>query len=175
MTSALHQMTMGFSAKEDRLLLRVGTTDKMEYQFWLTRRFVRVLWSALIQTLEKEPGLKATLQPKTKKVVIAMEHHEAVGAADFSHGHEENYQDKTEKTGPLLIVGGKVIPGRGGGAQLLLQPKNGGKIKLVLNKKLLHALCKLLIETSKKAGWNLDLAVGDASGLVVPEDKTQVH
>ncbi len=175
MTSALHQITMSFSTEEDRMLLRVGTTDKTEYQFWLTRRFVRVLWSALVKTLENEPDLKARLQPKAKKAVVAMEHQEAVGGADFSQGHEKNYKDKTEKTGPLLIVGGSVKPGKKGASQLILQTKGGPDVNLMLNKKLSHALCKLLVETSKKAGWNLDLVVGDAASLVVPKDKTQVH
>ena len=44
---------MSYSAEQDRLLLRVGTTDKKEYQLMLTRRFVRVLWAALIKVLEK--------------------------------------------------------------------------------------------------------------------------
>ena len=56
-----------------------------------------------------------------------------------------------------------------------LQVQGGGKVKLALNQKLLHGLCKLLIETTAKAGWDLDLAVGDAAGFVVPEDKSQVH
>ena len=175
MTSALRQITMSYSPEEDRLLFRVGTADKTEYQFWLTRRFVQVLWSALTQTLENEPHLKADLQPKAKKVVVAMEHQEAVGAADFSRVHEEDYQDKTKKTGPLLIVGGSVKPGKKGVSQLIFQTKGGPDVNLMLNKKLSHALCKLLIETSKKAGWNLNLVVGDAASLVVPEDKTQVH
>ena len=44
MTSPLHQMTMSFSAEDDRLLLRLSTRDMTEYQLWLTRRFVKVLW-----------------------------------------------------------------------------------------------------------------------------------
>ena len=48
-------MTMGFSAEDDRLLLRLSTRDRTEYRLWLTRRFVKVLWGALIQTLEKTP------------------------------------------------------------------------------------------------------------------------
>ncbi len=175
MTSALHQITMSFSAEEDRMLLRVGTTDKAEYKLWMTRRFIRVLWSALIQVLENKSDLKADIRPTAKKAVMAMEHKEALGSTDFSRGHEEDYQDMTKKTGPLLIVGGTVKQGKGGVTQLNLQVQGGGKVKLALNQKLLHGLCKLLIETTAKAGWDLDLAVGDAAGFVVPEDRTQVH
>jgi hypothetical protein len=43
MTSALHQITMSHSAEDERLLLRISTTEKNEFRFWLTRRFVQVL------------------------------------------------------------------------------------------------------------------------------------
>ena len=63
MSSPLHQMTMGFSAEDDRLLLRLSTRDMTEYQLWLTRSFVKVLWGALIQILEKAPLPDAAFRP----------------------------------------------------------------------------------------------------------------
>ena len=60
---------------------------------------------------------------------------------------------------PLLVVGGSVEPGNGGPTRLLLKTQTGSKIKLALNKNLLHALCKLLIKTTMKAGWDLGLTV----------------
>ena len=162
---------MSYSAEQDRLLLRVGTTDKKEYQLMLARRFVRVLWAALIRVLEKQPDL----MPKVKKAVMAMEHQKAVSDADFSRKHEKGYQNLTPGLDPLLVVGGSVEPGNGGPTRLLLKTQTGSKIKLALNKNLLHALCKLLIETTMKAGWDLGLTVGDAASLAAPADKTQVH
>ena len=109
MTVQLHQITMGHAVEEDRLLLRISTTDKKEYQLWLTRRFVRVLWSALIKVLEKQPGAKAALKPSAKKAVMAMQHDEAVNTSDFSRPHDEGNQNMTSATGPLLVTGGTVI------------------------------------------------------------------
>jgi len=166
---------MGFSAEDDRLLLRVSTTDKTEYQLWLTRRFVGVLWSALIRVLEIEPAAKTGSQPAAKKAVIAMEHEEAVSAADFNHRHDEGNKNLTSETGPLLVVGGSVRPGKKGLTQLILQTQNGAEINVTLNKNLTHALCKLLVETTAKADWGMGLAISDATGMIVPGDKTQVH
>ena len=91
MTSALHQITMSHSAKEDRLLLRISTTEKSEFQFWLTRRFVLVLWLALLTVIEQEdPGTKRNLMPAAKKAVMAMEHQQAVGVSDFTRKHDED-------------------------------------------------------------------------------------
>jgi hypothetical protein len=36
-------------------------------------------------------------------------------------------------------------------------------------------LCRLLIETTMKADWDLGLVVGNAPGIMVPEDKAQIH
>ena len=175
MTSALHQITVTFVAEEDRLLLRVSTADKTEFQFWLTRRFVRVLWSALIKTIENEPGVNRPALPTAKQAVMAMEHQEAVGASDFSRTHEQGHRNVTEGSGPLLVTGGSVVPGKGGGiTNLILQTRGGTEVNLALNKNLLHALCRLLIETTMHAGWDLGLTVGDAAQLA-PGDRTRVH
>lgn len=175
MPSALHQITISYSAEQDRLLLRVGTTDKKEYQLMLTRRFVRVLWAALIKVLGSQPDLKRGLMPKVKKAVMAMEHQKAVSDTDFSRKHEKGYENLTPGSAPLLVVGGSVEPGNGGPTRLLLKTRTGSEIKLTLNKNLLHALCKLLIETTMKAGWDLGLTVGDAASIAAPADKTLVH
>ncbi|NQU61737.1 MAG: hypothetical protein HQ512_11455 [Rhodospirillales bacterium] len=175
MTSALHQITMGFSAEDDRLLLRISTTEKTEYQLWLTRRFVHVLWSALIRVLEIEPAAKTGSVPAAKKAVMAIEHEEALSAADFAHGHDEGNENLTLESGPLLVVGGSVKPDKGGLTQLTLQTQNGAEINVALNKNLTHALCKLLVETTAKAEWGMGLAISDAAALIVPTDKTQVH
>lgn len=166
---------MSYLAEQDRLLFRVGTTDKKEYRLFLTRRFVRVLWSALIQVLENQPDLKRDLMPKVKKAVMAMEHQEAVSGADFSHEHEKEYENATPGSDPLLVTGGSVNQGKDGQTVLALKTHAGSEIKLALNKNLLHALCKLLIETTTKAGWDLGLSVGDAATIAAPEDRTQIH
>ena len=57
----------------------------------------------------------------------------------------------------------------------VLKTNNNAEIKVSLNKELLHALCKLLIEVTMKAGWDLGLSVGDAAAVVLPQDKTRMH
>ncbi len=176
MPSTLHQITLSYSAEEDRLLLRISTRDKAEFQFWLTRRFVNILWPALMTVIEKEnPAAKKNLMPAAKKAVMAMEHQEAVAASDFTRDHVKGNKNLTPGPGPLLVIGGSVKPGKGGLTGLILKTQNKAEVKMSLNKELLHALCKLLIETTTKAGWGMGLTVGDAGAIAVPEDKTQVH
>ena len=180
MTSALHQITMSHSTEEDRLLLRISTFDKAEFRFWLTRRFVNILWPALMKVLEKEnPAARKNLMPEAKKAVVAMEHQDAIVVADFSRSHDEGNKDLTPGTGdnrgPLLVIGGSVSPDKSGATGLILKTNNNAEIKASLNKELLHALCRLLIGTTMKAGWDLDLTIGAATGIFVPADAVRMH
>lgn len=174
MTSALHQITMSFLAEDDRLLMRVSTTDKNEFHFLLTRRFVNILWPARMTVIEKEdPASKQNLMPGARKAVTAMKHQEAIAESNFSQTHDEDTKQLTPN--PLLVTGGSVNPGKQGVTGLTFKTQGGAEIKISLNKTLLHALCRLLIETTMKADWDLGLVVGDAARIMVPEDKAQIH
>ena len=47
MTNAIAQFNIQFDATEDRLQLRVLSTDDSEVRIWLTRRYVRLLLPVL--------------------------------------------------------------------------------------------------------------------------------
>ena len=53
MSAPLHQLTLTFDPIEDRMLLRIGTAKNTEYHLWLTRRFIKVLWEALMKILDR--------------------------------------------------------------------------------------------------------------------------
>ena len=169
----LHQMTMSFSPHEDRLLLRVSTTDKTEIQLWLTRRFTSVLWKALMQVVEKHPDIRSDLDSKAKEAIKAMQHQEAVKAVDLSKKHDEEKLNKPLTDKPLLVTGGKV-DFDGKLVKLLFNTSDGREINMALNKDLLHALCHLMMRLSSTAEWGLELVVGD-SNVVVPEGDRVVH
>jgi len=58
--NSVSQIIMIYSSEQDRILQRIGTAEKSEYQLWLTRRFIKVLWGALMTTMEKDTKLKKT-------------------------------------------------------------------------------------------------------------------
>ncbi|MEZ7845054.1 MAG: hypothetical protein QMB41_04730 [Rhodospirillales bacterium] len=58
--NSVSQIIMIYSSEQDRILQRIGTAEKSEYQLWLTRRFIKVLWGALMTTMEKDTELKKT-------------------------------------------------------------------------------------------------------------------
>jgi len=174
MSNPLHQITMTYSPEQDRILLRIGTADQSEYQLWLTRRFIRVLWPALLKTLEKDPDLRKSLLPEVRDAVMGMNHQEAVQTSDFSQKHSEDNRNLTSNTGPLLVTGGSITPAGTDLTQLTLQTEQGAAINVALNKQLMHAFCHLIISSAHKAEWDIDMAVGDGN-VVVPKEQTALH
>lgn len=171
--SALHQLTMSYVPEQDRILFRLSTQDKTEYRMWLTRRFVSVLWGALGQTFSKRPELAEIIDHEVKDAVLGMKHQEAVQQTDFETPVVEDNADITSNTGPLLITGGKVHPGEKV-TGISFHSSDGADIRFNLNEQLMHAFCHLIVTTTTKADWRLDLSVGDGQ-VMVPQGEALVH
>ena len=199
MTSPLHQLTMTYSPEQDRVMLRIGTKENTEYQLWMTRRFVRIMWRALIQTIERDPNLakdwvpedrvpKAQAPkdrvpkdrvpkdqvPEVKDAIMAMQHQESVQNSDFSQKHAKGNVNLMANTGALLVIGGQVKPVNEDRTRINFKTDKGTGIEFFLNKKLLHALCHMIIKSAQRAQWDLDLAVGDPN-VMMPADAAQIH
>ncbi len=165
----LHQLSMSYVPEQDRILFRLSTTDKKEYRMWLTRRFVGVLWGALHQTFVRNTELAQFVDQDVKDAVLGMKHQEAVQNTDFETPPSEDNTDATSNTGPLLVTGGKVHPGEKA-TGLSFSTADGKDVRFNLNEQLMHAFCHLLITTTTRAEWSLDLSIGDGN-VVVPEKK----
>ncbi len=171
--SGLHQLTMSYAADQDRLLFRIATTDKKEYRMWLTRRFVHLLWGALKQTFERDVELKRSVGKDVKDAILSMQHQEAIQKTDFETPPVADTTNVTSNTGPLLVIGGTVNPGKNV-TGIKFKTAEGSDVSFNLNKQLLHAFCHLLVTTTVKADWKLDLAMGDGN-VVVPQGEARVH
>ena len=193
MTKTLHQLTLTYSAEQDRLLLRISTKEHSEYQLWLTRRFVRTIWKGLVKTIEREPTLPQGLMPKVKQAVMAMEHQKSIQDSDFSQKHASDNvnlnpriargispQHPKDTGSPtlgaaaLLVTGAQVKPLNENITRIKLKTEANTAIDFSLNKKLLHALCHMVVTSSQKAGWDLNLAIGDPQ-VIFPTNTNQVH
>lgn len=173
--SRLHQMTMSYVAAEDRVLFRLSTTGETEYRMWFTRRFVSILWGALVQVMDRNPSLRADMTREVKDAVIGMQHQEAVQQSNFDKAHNEGNVDLTSNSGPLLVTGGALVPGENGLTTLKLTTEAKQQIAFNLNDQLLHAFCHLMLNAALKADWGLELAVGDGNVVVSEESAHQVH
>ena len=157
--SQLRQLQLHFDAVQDRTLMRVSTQDRQEYRFWLTRRFVRVLWPILGQLLRAEPVVQSQPREEARREVLSFQHEQAISETDF----KTPYEQETPKTLPLgdapLLLQRVQVKKNPQGRPLLCLSGEGRGVDLVLNDRLLHSLCKLIAETSARAGWDLSLEV----------------
>ncbi|GAB6051679.1 hypothetical protein JCM17960_04990 [Magnetospira thiophila] len=166
----LHQISMSYVPLEDRAQLILVVSDGTEMRFWMSRRFVRGLWSVLLKGLEIFPDLKRVVNEDARQAMMSMRHHDALQQSDFTTPRQPSKQ--TSKRLPLLVGAGV----RATGASLVtLTLKTLGRKSLNLNldERLLHALCHLIVETAVKAEWDLALTVGD--GALTPPAKRVVH
>ena len=178
MTKRLHQMTVTYVPTEDRMMLRIATSEKTEYRLWLTRRFIATLWPALGGQLAQTADLSGLPPPapavptKVRDAVLGMEHQAAVQDSDFSRKHDEDTVDLTANTGPMIVTGAKVKPWDGKKLVLGFQTSNDMNVTVTLDKKLLHGFCHMVATTVQKAEWGLALTVGEP--VVAPQAGTKV-
>lgn len=179
MSTALHQITMSYLRTEDRLLLRVSTTRHDEHQILLTRRFVKLLWPALIKSIEKqslpsETAAAPTTTPQVKRAVIAMQHNDVLQKTDMTKSYDEQKVNKPSTMKPMLVTGGQCSPLPTGGVQLTLKTEENLEIGLTLRETLLHGFCHQITSLTTKADWGLATIVGDPN-IHAPAGESAIH
>ena len=172
-TAGLHQIGVTYDAVQDRMVLRVSSTDKSEWRLALTRRFVRLLWQTLVGILEKHPDIRADLMPRVKEAMLAMYHQAAVQNADVGRAFAEDNRDLTSNTGPQLVTAARVKAVGDNHTELHFRTIAGTDLRFTIDKNGLHAFCHLLVKCAVGAEWNLPLAIGDAA-TVAPSGE-RVH
>ena len=167
--SQMHQMQLTYVATEDRMLFRVNTKERQEFRFWMTRRYVAILWHTLTQLLaNRAPGaVAAPAAPFSDPIVEAtkqeIKHQEVVAQADFKTQYQEStYLPLGES--PVLLFSVGVKPGPQGEALLCLHPEQGQGIEMALNEQIVHSICQLILDTAAKAEWGLQLAFVPGTG-----------
>ena len=168
-------MQMSFLPLEDRILFRmnVGGRTLAEFRCWVTRRYARAMWQALLSmvkqryskkkdddTTEEMPAAPERPAPATGGS-LAMEHEKNVANADFQTAFQESQVFPLGET-PLLLSRVTVRNDDTRGQMLCLYPQEGQGIEFALSDQMLHSLCKLLVTTAQKAEWDLNLDFGEA-------------
>jgi hypothetical protein len=156
--SGISQIQMSFVPLEDRILMRMSTLTAEGFQFWLTRRYVKLLWPLLLNMLAKDSLVLLQQSEDAKKEIISFQQEEAARNMDFSQSFEDNFDSMPLGDKPILLAkaGAKTSPE---GAQVLsLHPEACQGIDIALNQQLMHSLCKLLQDTVAKTDWDIDLA-----------------
>lgn len=168
----IQQIQIKFVAAEDRLMLRVSGSDNSEFRFWLTRRFVKLMWPSVVDSLEATPSMQASVSPIAKKEVLAFEHEKAVTDSDFKTPYNEKPKALPLGTEPILLVKMQIRRNGDGTMVMALAPEQGPGIDLALNAKLLHSLTALIANSVRVAEWGLPLTIGEQNGQSKPGNVT---
>lgn len=158
----IHQIQMRYDESQDRILMRLSTTDNCEYRFWLTRRFVKRLWKLLVKMLDAS-ALQDELSRDARRAMLEMQQEDAVRKSDFSKGFEEGSRHLPLGEAPVLIAKAK-SKRRDDEVQLLsLHPQQGYGVDLALDAHFLHVLYKMLREAVAASDWDVKLALGETA------------
>lgn len=158
----LEQFSASYDAAQDRLLLRIRSSDDAEFRFWVTRRYLALLWPLLMKMADGFSARKTT-DPLTRNTLAELAHGEAVNKADFGSAYRDgsNYPLGEE---PILLGRVTVKSLKGNTQTLALLPQEGQGINLDLDEKLVHVLARLLQQAAVAAEWALSLDVSPGGG-----------
>lgn len=173
--SGINQIQMKFVPKQDRILFRINTTDSEEFLFWLTRRYVKLLWKILVELLSKNEQIATQQSDLAKKEILSFQQQEATQNMDFSKEYQEQeIAHQPLGSEPILLEKITVKNSEDGSQTLCMHPDAGQGIDLALNQTLLHSICKLIQESVTQAEWDMDLgpAVNTESPTAGQETRT---
>jgi hypothetical protein len=153
----LEQFSASYDAEQDRLMLRIRSNDDAEFRFWLTRRYLSLLWPLLMKMADDFSARKTT-DPLTRNTLAELAHGEAVGKADFASQYREGSQFPLGEE-PILLARISVKPLHGNTQTLTLLPQQGQGINLDLDERLVHVLARLLQQVAVTAEWGLKLDI----------------
>jgi len=154
---ALHQIQLTYNEKQDRVLLRVSTTDGVEFQFWLTRRFIKRLWGLLVKLLEQDRPVRQQVDPEARKTVLGIRHEGFAQQGNFTAPYEARQYQQPLGSEPMLVSRAEGKPRENGSFLLRLHPDQGQGVDIVLDTKLLHLFTKLLQQVVAKTDWDIKL------------------
>jgi len=164
--SNLSQINIQFKPADDRLLLLLKTNKLAEFRFWMTRRFVKSLWPALVNCLANNEAVAGQTQKQAKQTVLSFQHESAVAKSNFDANYESQVASTPLGTEPLLLTRANLKRNEHNQPVLGLYPESGQGIELAVDEPMLHSFCKLLSQTVAKASWDMSLGFGTTAAAV---------
>lgn len=167
----LRQIKLDFVSEQDRLLMRISTSDNAEVLLWLTRRCVKLIWPMLLKMTEASPRVQLSgTTPEARAALLGMEHERAIQKADFTKPYEEGALARPLGEEPILVTRMQTRKEDNGQHVLTLLPTNGQGVHLRLDENLLHSCCRLFQNAVAKADWDFKLEFPQTPLEAVPQE-----
>ena len=179
----IHQMSVTYLPEQDRILMRVNTTEGEEMRMWLTRRLMVGLWPLLsklltehLLKLESAGASLAGANPELKKMLADFRKEEFLQHADFDTPYQEGQDRLPLGEEPLLVTDVDATPLASGPLRLNFneRPPSTGDAKprsfqMEMQPKLMQGLMHLLDQALLQSGWRE--AFVQAAGVEPPPEE----
>jgi hypothetical protein len=162
----IHQMSVTYLPEQDRILMRINTTDSEEMRIWLTRRLLIGLWPLLskmltdhLLKLESAGAAIDTADDELKRMLADFRKEEFLRQADFDTPYKEAPQTKLPLgEEPLLVTDVDATPLAAGPLRLAFneRPPSGDSprsFQMEMEPKLMQGLMHLLEQALAQSGW----------------------
>ena len=156
MTNALNQLNAAYDPLQDRILFSMSSQDGSEFRFWITRRYLQLLWTILGRiagefAANRAPDLLA------RDAAAELAHHQANQQSDFKSAWQGGTQHPLGDQ-PVLLAKITVKKLDANRSALSLLPNEGPGADLGLDERITHVVASLLQRAAIQAEWKLDLA-----------------
>jgi hypothetical protein len=163
----IHQMSVTYLPEQDRILMRVNTTDGEEMRLWLTRRLLVGLWPLLskmltdhLLKLDSAGAALDTADDELKRMLADFRKEEFLRHADFDTPYVEASQTQLPLGAePLLVTDVDATPLPAGPLRLAFneRPASGDtaprSFQMEMEPKLMQGLMHLLEQALMQSGW----------------------
>ncbi|HSG21583.1 MAG TPA: hypothetical protein VLA64_01355 [Azonexus sp.] len=150
----VRQIQVANDSVQDRLILRIGTSNNEEIRVFFTRRFLRDVWPHMAAMLT---GHLAASNAVADEANDESTDEAATEVANFDLAFQDDNPTFPLGAKPLLATEAILEASGNGSASLTLREARERSFKLSLNAELLQALCAMLRAANDHAEWDLVL------------------
>jgi len=172
--SKIHQIQFQFLPVEDRLLLKINTTEKEEFSFLLTRRFVSLLYPILTKILHADSSIDEHKNNLVRDEMLKLQQQDSVEKSDNKSPYQT--KDLIHPIGNQPILLSNISTNENAGElKLSLTPEEGQGVSFSVDQNLTHLLRNLLLEALEITEWDLKFQTDYISPTSTQPDKKLLH
>jgi len=153
----VRQIQVANDSVQDRLVLRIGTSNNEEIRVFFTRRFLRDIWPHMAAMLTGHLAATNFVPSEEDESTDESTNDSPAEIASFDLAFQDDNPTFPLGAKPLLATEAILEANGDGAASLTLREARERSFKLSLNAELLQALCSMLRAANEHAEWDLAL------------------
>lgn len=161
----IHQLSVLFDERQDRLLMRVNTQEGQEVRLWLTRRIALKLVAPLQLTVAKIESRNAAISAvdaQAQALLVDLKQEDFLQKADLKTPFSTKSTSLPLGPAPMVVTEITLNVQGKAGAQIVFKDEGderteGRSCKLQMQAQLVHGLLHLLKKAIESAQWTMPL------------------